>query len=86
MQELVQCSVTRECPTPDDPEMAAQILRKLMVRDGPPTIAILKGGRRLAVKNIAWGRDIGALFDHVTTNVSPPNDDPIDHLPPSWLP
>ena len=45
-----------------------EILRR---RDGVATDVVLGNGRRLSVLNIAWGRDMGASCDHITTNISP---------------
>ena len=35
------------------------------------TIGVLRDGRRLQIQNVAWGRDMGATCDHITTNISP---------------
>jgi hypothetical protein len=36
----------------------------------------LQSGQKLRVFDIAWGRDLGNEFDHITTNISPgPSDD-----------
>jgi hypothetical protein len=40
-------------------------------RDGERSEVVLRDGRRLGVFNIAWGYDLGDVFAHVTTNVSP---------------
>ena len=56
------------------------ISKILQGRCGTLTVAYLKDGSRLEIYNAAWGRDLGAICDHVTTNVSPfPSDTcPID--------
>jgi len=36
-----------------------------------PTTVLLSTGKKLLVKNVAWGRDFGDEYDHVTANVSP---------------
>ena len=53
------------------PEQAKEALSLLKSRDGRLTVAKLTGGRVFRIMNIAWGRDDGAEFDHVTTNISP---------------
>ena len=60
-------------------EQGKEVISVLRVRDGQMTIATLADGRIYRIMNIAWGRDDGADFDHVTTNMSPyitglPND------------
>lgn len=52
----------------DSADLVSEILQ---ARCGQLTIAILKGGARLDVYNIAWGRDMGESCDHITTNISP---------------
>ena len=53
------------------PRMAATALAILRKRDPDPTDVRLTGGRVVRVFNIAWGRDDGQDFDHITTNISP---------------
>ena len=55
-----------------------QVTAILRDRSGMLTHATLAGGRRIAIWNIAWGRDDGAGCDHITTNMSPPTGGPID--------
>ena len=43
----------------------------LCERNGLPTLAIRTSGEQCIIHNIVWGRDIGAPYDHITTNVSP---------------
>ncbi|MBJ6983032.1 hypothetical protein [Luteimonas sp. MC1572] len=43
----------------------------LQGRCGSLTTATLAGGKSIEIHNIAWGRDMGELFDHITTNISP---------------
>jgi hypothetical protein len=54
--------------TPDEGNTILQILR---ARCGKWTVAELHDGRSCRVFDIAWGRDIAADFDHITTNISP---------------
>ncbi|MGB7176579.1 MAG: hypothetical protein WBD33_06995 [Xanthobacteraceae bacterium] len=54
--------------TPDQGERALSVLRS---RDRRLTSAAMTDGRIFQIMNIAWGRDDGADFDHVTTNISP---------------
>ena len=54
-----------------DPQAAANALAILRKRDSLPTDVRLSDGRSVRVLNVAWGRDLGDEFDHVTTNVSP---------------
>lgn len=53
------------------PEQGNEVLSILRSRDGLLTSAKLADGRAFRIMNIAWGRDDGADFDHITTNVSP---------------
>jgi hypothetical protein len=46
----------------------------LQGRCGKQTEATLSDGRIITIHNIAWGRDIGASVDHITTNISPSPD------------
>lgn len=57
--------------TPQEGEQALHILRS---RGGELSTVTLLGGREVAVRDVAWGRDPGADFDHVSANVSPPSD------------
>ena len=43
--------------------------KKPSVSFGTPRVFVFLG--RIAVWDVAWGRDIGDDFDHVTSNVSP---------------
>jgi hypothetical protein len=54
--------------TPDEGNTILGILRE---RCGKWTVAELHDGRCCRVFDIAWGRDIAAEFDHITTNISP---------------
>lgn len=61
---------------PDDGERA---LALLLARHGTLTKVVTLGGEVLDVWDVTYGRDLGDLFDHVTTNIRPPRDDrPID--------
>jgi hypothetical protein len=53
------------------PANGEKILSILKQRSGRWTMVELSDGRTLRVFDIAWGRDIGADFDHITTNISP---------------
>lgn len=41
-------------------------------RNGIPTVIELENGSRFVAFDYAWGRDFGDLYDHVSTNSSPP--------------
>ncbi len=45
--------------------------RILQERCGKWTLVELNANRCLRVFDIAWGRDTGNRFDHITTNISP---------------
>jgi hypothetical protein len=60
-------SMTGKQPPPRD----EALLALLQERDGRPSEVALRDGRRLMIFNIAWGYDMGDVFAHVTTNVSP---------------
>ena len=53
-------------------ERAAKIVQLLSERDGVHTVVRMIDGRSFHVLNIAWGRDEGEDYEHVTTNISPP--------------
>ena len=53
------------------PTQGNEVRSILTARDGRLTVAKLTSGSVLSIKNIAWGRDDGADFDHITTNISP---------------
>lgn len=53
------------------PEQGATALSILLARNGRLTLVTLSENRESQVLNVAWGRDFGADFDHVTTNISP---------------
>ena len=62
-----------------DIEKGNTILKVLEKRCGENTNVHLSDGKVLLVTDIAWGQDIGDDFAHVTTNVSPPqNELPVD--------
>jgi hypothetical protein len=41
-------------------------------RAAPPTIVRLASGEELTIFDVAWGRDMGDMWEHVTANCSPP--------------
>ena len=53
------------------PGRGAQIVKLLNARDGKPTLVALEDGSEVTVWDIAWGRDDGEDWEHVTTNSSP---------------
>ena len=55
-------------------EVADHVSELLQARNGVPTEAILRDGKAITIHNIAWGRDMGAVNDHITTNISPAPD------------
>ncbi len=59
-------AVTTQPPPADD-----DLIALLQERDGLVTTLRLRDGRRLDVRNIAWGYDDGDEHAHVTTNISP---------------
>ena len=60
--------------------LGAPLRRLLETRTGVPTIIRLADGKELVVKNVAWGRDFGDFWEHITTNTAPPHDLPIHFL------
>ena len=52
-------------------EHADPVSEALQARCGVLTVATLAGGKSIEIYNVAWGRDMGDPFDHITTNVSP---------------
>ena len=56
----------------EDGKAIVKILEK---RCGQLTVAHLANGKVLKVKDIVWGYDMGDDFAHITTNISPPQDE-----------
>ena len=54
-----------------DSAQAERALQVLRGRSGQRTEVTLSSGRQIVVWNVAWGRDEGDEFDHLTTNISP---------------
>jgi hypothetical protein len=52
----------------------APIRKMLEMRRGAATTVRLADDQELTVYDVAWGRDIGARWEHVTANASPPQD------------
>ena len=52
-------------------ELADHVSTLLRGRCGSLTEATLTDGKKIVIHNIAWGRDMGAASDHITTNISP---------------
>ncbi|MGH6964055.1 MAG: hypothetical protein ACREE0_06200 [Phenylobacterium sp.] len=57
--------------SPITPGNGAALVALLEARDGTATILVLQDGQRVLALNCAWGRDIGADWEHLTVNVSP---------------
>jgi hypothetical protein len=53
------------------PKQGSAVSRLLETRSGLPSRVTLQDGKVLQVHNVAAGRDMGAEFDHFTTNISP---------------
>jgi len=51
--------------------LGARIVEILERRTGIETTVKMATGETYAVLNVAWGRDMGAAWEHVTTNISP---------------
>ena len=60
------------------PQEAEAVTHVLRARCGQWTLVGLRGGQQLRVFDIAWGRDMGAEFDHISTNISPGPPEPHD--------
>jgi hypothetical protein len=58
-----------------DIEQGKTIVKILEKRCGIPTTIYLDDGQVLLVNNIAWGYDMGDEFAHITTNISPGQDE-----------
>ena len=56
-------------------EQGKTIVKILEKRCGTPTSVYLDDGQVFLVNDIAWGYDMGDEFAHITTNISPPQDD-----------
>lgn len=57
-----------------NPEIGETICKILEKRCDLETHVKLDDGRKIVVWNIAWGKDIGDEYDHITTNISPDPD------------
>ena len=53
---------------PDTEDRASKVLQE---RCGRWTLVELTEGRTFRVFDVAWGRDMGDEFDHITSNISP---------------
>ena len=53
------------------PGRGAALVKLLEARDGLLTLLVLADGRTHRSFNVAAGRDIGAVWEHISTNVSP---------------
>jgi hypothetical protein len=51
--------------------LGAPIRKLLEQRSGTPTSVTLAGGQQILVYDVAWGRDMGDRWEHVTANCSP---------------
>ena len=51
--------------------LGAPLRKVLEARDGQATIVRFANGNETVVHNVAWGRDIGDLWEHVTADCSP---------------
>ena len=58
--------------TSDDDKKIIEIFKS---RDAKETGVVLTSGAKYKVWNIAWGYDIGDEFAHITTNISPAQND-----------
>ena len=54
-----------------DPTRAETALRVLQAREPYPTDVDLVSGASFRVFNVAWGKDSGSEYHHVTANCSP---------------
>jgi len=57
--------------TPREGELALTVL---LARTGLLSKVTLVGGEVLEVREPTHGRDVGDLYDHLTTNIRPPRD------------
>ena len=53
------------------PGRGAALVKLLEARDGLLTLLVLEDGRVHRSFNVAAGRDIGAEWEHISTNISP---------------
>jgi len=58
-----------------DIEQGKTIVKILEKRCGTPTTIYLDDGQVILVNDIVWGYDMGDEFAHITTNISPPQDE-----------
>jgi hypothetical protein len=61
-----------------NPEAGKTIIEILKHRCNEWTRVVLQSGQELKVFNIAWGYDLGDDYAHITTNISPPNEEIIN--------
>ena len=51
--------------------LGAPIRKLLEARNGKLTLLRMANGKELEIFDVAWGRDTGDLWEHVTANISP---------------
>lgn len=58
-----------------NPQKGEEALNILKNRQGKLSLVTLANNKIARVMNIAWGKDMGAEYSHVTTNISPSIDE-----------
>ena len=57
--------------------LGAPVRKLIEARTGILTLVRMADGKELTVRNVAWGRDAGDMWEHVIANTGPPHDLPI---------
>ncbi|ESY39083.1 hypothetical protein NKK48_12000 [Mesorhizobium sp. C386A] len=56
------------------PRESEYVIKLLVSRNGSNSLVTLTSGTTHRVLNIVYGRDLGEQFDHISTNVTPPQE------------
>ncbi|MER8570337.1 hypothetical protein NKH85_20440 [Mesorhizobium sp. M0924] len=56
------------------PRESEYVIKLLVSRNGSNSLVTLTNGTTHRVLNIVYGRDLGEQFDHISTNVTPPQE------------
>ncbi len=56
------------------PRESEYVVKLLVSRNGSKSLVTLTNGTTHRVLNIVYGRDLGEQSDHISTNVTPPQD------------
>lgn len=72
--KLEKRGLYKKARTGMSPREGEYVVKLLVSRNGSETLVTLSNGVAHRVLNIAHGRDSGEQFDHISTNVAPPQE------------